>query len=455
MFDFVRKKQVPVHSVQMVRHGRLIMDAYFYPFNGEMRHDVASVTKSITSTLVGLAIDKGHLRDVHQPVISMFRDRAAANLDPRKRQLSIEHLLTMSAGWDCGFEPKEARLFEMRRSGDWLQFMLDLPMVAEPGTRWAYCSGNCHVLSILLTQATGTNAFAFARRELFTPLGIGDVVWPADSRGNSHGWGDLQLHPRDMAKIGQLLLQRGRWADRQIIPKSWIETATRAHVERTSNNDHYGYFWWVKGTDYPGMFEAVGRGGQRINVWPAKDLVLVFTGGGFEPGDLAPFILKALKTDGKLPANSEASGRLHQRIAEAARPPKARRLSRVPSVAKRISGERFNLSANTLGLTAMSLKFDGSATAQTELSWEGHRERYQLGLDGVERFSTNTLVNLPCATKGEWVNDETFLLQLDLGGGINCYRFKLVFSEQGKRLHVNLNERTGLNDEQFDGTASP
>ena len=91
------------------------------------------------------------------------------------------------------------------------------------------------------------------------------------------------MHPRDMARLGQLFLQRGRWGRGQILSEAWVHAATRAQVARTTSHDHYGYFWWVKGEDFPGMFEAVGRGGQRINVWPAKDLVLVFTGGEFEP----------------------------------------------------------------------------------------------------------------------------------------------------------------------------
>src|SRR5262249_203131 len=223
-------------------------------------------------------------------------------------------LLTMQAGWDCGFEPKEARLFEMRRSRDWLQFMLDLPMVAEPGTRFAYCSGNPHVLSAILSQSTGTNALEFARKELFSPLGIPDFYWPADASGHTHGWGDLQLRPRDMAKLGQLFLQRGRWEQRQILSESWVTNATSAQVQQTVNKDHYGYAWWVKGADHPGMFEAVGRGGQRINIWPAKDMVIVFTEGEFEPSDLAQFILKALKSDQSLPVNPEASARLRERL---------------------------------------------------------------------------------------------------------------------------------------------
>ncbi|MCI0536002.1 MAG: beta-lactamase family protein [Verrucomicrobiales bacterium] len=454
MFDYVHKQKVSVHSVQIARHGKLVLDAYFYPYNSEMRHDVASVTKSVTSTLIGLAIQKGFIRDVQQPVLSFFPNRAVANSDENKQKLAVEHLLTMQAGWDCGFEPKEARLFEMRRSADWLQFMLDLPMVAEPGTRFAYCSGNPHMLSIILSQVTGTNALAFARRELFEPLSIRDVAWPADPRGNTHGWGDLQMHPRDMAKLGQLFLQHGRWDQRQILSEAWLGAATRAQVGRTTNRDHYGYLWWVKGDDYPGMFEAVGRGGQRINVWPAKDLVLVFTGSEFEPGDLAKFILKALKSDGPLRANREASVQLAERIAFAARLPAAQPVAKLPAIAGNISGKTFKLSTNTVGLGALSLSFNDSAEAQAELLWNGRSVPVRLGLDGVERFSINPLVGLPQASKGQWINGETFLLHLDLVGAINDYQLNLTFSDGGKSLKASLTERTGLNDEQFEGTLS-
>ncbi len=454
MFDYVREHKVPVHSVQIVRHGKLVLDAYFYPYNSEMRHDVASVTKSVTSTLIGLAIQKGFIRDVQQPVLSLFPNRPVANSDAKKQKLTLEHLLTMQAGWDCGFEAKEARLFEMRRSADWLQFMLDLPMVAEPGTRFAYCSGNPHVLSVILSQATGTNALAFARRELFEPVGIQDVAWPADPLGNTHGWGDLQMHPRDMARLGQLFLQRGRWGRGQILSEAWVYAATRAHVARTTNRDHYGYSWWVKGEDFPGMFEAVGRGGQRINVWPAKDIVLVFTGSEFEPGDLAKFILKALKSDEPLQANHEASDQLQERIAAAAKSPPPQPVRKLPPIAARISGKTLKLSTNSLGVTGLALNFNDPAEAQGELLWNGRLIPFPIGLDAVVRFSANPLVGLPQAAKGQWLNSETFILDLDLIGAINDYRFKLTFSEGGKSLKASLTERTGLTDEEFKGVLS-
>jgi CubicO group peptidase (beta-lactamase class C family) len=454
MFDFVHQHEVPVHSVQIVRHGRLVLDAYFYPFSADMRHDVASVTKSITSTLIGLAIQKGLLRDVRQPVLSLFPDRVISNADDRKRRIAVEDLLTMQAGWDCGFEAHEARLFEMRRSADWLQFMLDLPMVADPGTRFAYCSGNPHVLSIILSQTTGTNALAFARRELFGPLGIQDISWPADPKGNNHGWGDLQLRPRDMAKLGQLFLQRGRWGERQLISESWIEAATQKHVEHTVNKDHYGYAWWVKGEDYPGMFEAVGRGGQRINVWPAKEMVLVFTGGEFEPGDLAKYILKAMKSEQSLTANPEAVAKLKEQMLAAAKPPARKTVRKLPAAAGRVSGRTIKFSSNTFGLRELTLEFDDSPEARAGLLMGSHREQFVVGLDGVDRFSPSSLVNLPAASKGHWLGNNTFLLQLNLVGGINCYELKLAFSLSEKRVDIRLTERTGLNDEQFSGSFS-
>jgi CubicO group peptidase (beta-lactamase class C family) len=461
MFDFVRERKIPVHSVQIARDGRLALDAYFYPFEPQTRHDVASVTKSITSLLVGLAIDKGFLADVRQPLSGAFPERRSVKVDDRKNRITLEHLLCMNAGWDCGFEPKEERLFEMRSSADWLQFMLDLPMVAEPGTRWAYCSGNCHVLSMLLTQATGTNALAFARRELFGPLGISDLAWPADRAGHNHGWGDLQMRPRDMAKIGQLMLQRGRWGQQQILAEAWVTASTSPQVSRTSNNDQYGYLWWVKGAGYPGMFEAVGRGGQRITVWPARDLVVVFTGGGFEPGELAPFLLKALKSDGPLPPNRDASRELQKRLAAARQAPATKRPAKLPALARAVSGKMFEFSPNRLQLEALRLEFKKPSekrdrlnaelqTARAELLWQGKRIIFPIGLDGIERFSMNPIVNLRQAAKGEWLDAHTFSLELDLVGGINSYRIQLGFPTASS-VDVEVTERTGLNEEHFKG----
>jgi CubicO group peptidase (beta-lactamase class C family) len=463
MFDFIRERQIPVHSIQLVRRGRLVLDAYFYPYVGRTRHDVASVTKSITSTLVGMAIARGHIRDVQQPVLGFFPERAVAGLDARKRRQTVEHLLTMQSGWDCGVPlgtptiNADRQLAEMRRGKDWAQFALDLPMTSEPGTRFLYCNANCHLLSALLTRVTGTNALAFARRELFEPLGIRDSAWPADPQSNNFGWGDLQLHPRDMARLGQLFLQRGRSIGHQIIPEGWLRTATRAHVERTGGKDHYGYYWWVS-DKLPGLFEAVGRGGQRITVWPAKELVLAYTGGGFEPGDLAPFILKSLNAaspdkpgDQPLPANPAANARLRDKLAAATRLPPPQPVPEPPAMAVRISGKTYTLTANELDLATLTLQFDKSSEAALRFTRLGQELRCPVGLDGVERFSTDKLVELPFACKGRWLSADTFLLELDRVAGISLYRFKLTFANEGNFVTIALNERTGLGEETIRG----
>jgi CubicO group peptidase (beta-lactamase class C family) len=406
---------------------------------------------------VGLAVERGYIRDVQQPVLSFFPGRALAGLDSRKRGQTIEHLLTMRSGWDCGVPAgtpginADAALAKMRRSADWEQFALDLPMSSEPGTRFLYCNCNCHLLSCLLTRLTKTNALAFARSELFAPLGIGDVAWDADPKGNNHGWGDLQLHPHDMAQLGQLFLQRGRWAGRQVVPERWIETATRAHVQETGGNDQYGYYWWMPGERFPGVFEAIGRGGQRITIWPLNDLVLVYTGGGFDTDAVTPFILKSIRADEKLPANPEMAARLRDKLVAATKRPTAQPVPAHSPSAARISGKTFKLTANDLDLATLTLSFDETAEAALRLTRLGQEIRCPVGLDGVERFSTDKLGELRFAAKGRWVQPNTFLLEVDRVAGISFYRFELTFDKEGRSLTVRLTERTGLGNETFTG----
>jgi hypothetical protein len=253
-----------------------------------------------------------------------------------------------------------------------------------------------------------------------------------------------------MARLGQLFLERGRWAGRQIIPEAWLRTATRAHVELTGGKDHYGYYWWVS-AELPGLFEAVGRGGQRITVWPAKELVLVYTGGGFEPGDIAPFILKSLNAistnkpgDQPLPTNPAANARLRDKLAAVTRPPAPQPVPELPAMAALISGKTYTLTANEPDLASLTLQFNKSSEATVRFTRLGQELRCPVGLDGVERFSTDKLVELPFACKGRWLTTDTFLLDLDRVAGISLYRFKLTFGDEGKSVTIALSERTGL-----------
>jgi CubicO group peptidase (beta-lactamase class C family) len=302
--DYVRADHIPLHSFLIVRNGVMVLEAYFYPYSGREVHDVASVAKSFTSAAVGIAIEKGLIKDVDERVLSIL-PLARADPDPRKRSLAIRHLLTMTSGLDCDTERGEKALAAMRHSSDWTAFALALPMRADPGSRYAYCSCNNHLLSSLLTAVTGVSLLQFAEKNLLQPIGIKDVIWPPDPEGRTRGWGDLHLHPRDMARFGLLYLHHGRWGDLQIVPESWVRDSSRASVI-VRPGVGYGYSWWIN-TARPPIFEAVGRGGQRISVLPKENMVVVFTGGGADTDQIAPFLFRAIRSDTAIPNNRAGS----------------------------------------------------------------------------------------------------------------------------------------------------
>ena len=428
-FDLIRQRKIAIHSLTIVRNGYLVLDAYFWPFQDDLRHDVASVTKSVTSTLVGVAIGRHDLSGVTQPVLGLFGGRTVANRDAWKQGLTIEHLLTMTSGLDCHREHGEITLSQMMGSPDWIQFMLDLPMVAEPGSRFEYCSGGMHLLSGVITQATGMDALDFARRELLGPLGIARADWPADRQGITHGWGDLHLQPRDMAKIGYLWLNGGRWEGRQLVPADWMRAAVQVHSHPGfSPGQEYGYGLWIYPERTPPEFEGLGRGGQRISVVPAKNLVVIFTGGAFEPGDIGSFIGRAIKSDQRLPEDPTGSARLAAALHKATRPPAAQPVAPAPALAGLISGRSYALDANSLDLESFVLTFPGGAEARLQLELGDRRDALRpVGLDGVPRVSSNGRFGLPVAVSGAWESDSTFALDYDEVGNINRYRFRMTF----------------------------
>jgi CubicO group peptidase (beta-lactamase class C family) len=437
-FDEIRRRQIAIHSLTVVRNGYLVLDAYFWPFQDKLLHDMASVTKSVTATLVGIAIGQHKVNGVTQPVTEVLGVPTTANLDSRKKRMTVEHLLTMTSGLDCQQQQGEITLTQMRGSPDWIGFMLDLPMVAEPGGVYGYCSGGMHLLSGITTKATGVSALAFARRALFAPLGIGDSAWPSDAQGISHGWGDLHLQPRDMAKIGYLWLRGGQWENRQLVPADWMRAAVQVHSHPgASPGPGYGYGLWIYPDRNPPIFEGLGRGGQRISVVPAKNLVVVFTGGEFEPGDIGQFIARAIKSNRALPENSAGAARLATAVRAATEPPAARPVTTAPTQAKVISGRTYALDANPFDLRSFSLTFSGGATAQLQFELVDRLDRPRpVGLDGVPRISPEGRFGLPVAVSGAWESDGTFVLDYDEVGNINNRRFRLTFVDKGASVEL-------------------
>ena len=306
--------------------------------------------------------------------MEFFADRTIANLDERKKAITIRHLLDMTSGleWSEGLDGFRSFL-EMERSPDWQQFVLDRPMSEAPGTRFYYDSGNSHLLSAILTKNTGKSAFDYAREELFGPLGIEDVMWRGDPQGISGGGAGLYMHPRDMAKIGYLYLRGGVWEGKQILPPSWIEGVRKADVdmrETWTQNLRYGsQFWVMPGRD---AYMAVGYDRQLIVVIPKLDIVAVTTGSArfatasglpsrprYSFDSLVSFLASAVTGDAPLPANPAATAELAQKVKKAT----IERPSPVggqPAMAKTISGKTWRFPPNDMPIKSITFRLDSA-----------------------------------------------------------------------------------------------
>ena len=364
MLRALDKGGVPVNSVLVVRNGYVVLDAYFTPYDGSFPHELASVTKSITATLIGIAIDQGKLK-LDQPMISFFPDRTIANLDARKSQITVGDLVSMRNGMDSQcLNGDLPTLDAMRVSSDWMQAALDRKMVANPGERWCYDSPGMHILSGILQKATGMTELEYARQNLFEPLGITDVLWEDDPQGYTHGWGDLYLKPQDAAKVGYLWLNQGRWEGKQIVSATWLNEMVKPRSN--ASGDQYGYGTWV-GRDTPpnDHFSAVGRLGQHIRVYPSYNAIVVITAQGLgdyaEVGDLIGAAL--LNPEKPLPPNSTAQAKLDAALKKVSQAdPFA--VTKLPETASTITGRRIVLEANPLRVTEARFEFNDPNVAR-------------------------------------------------------------------------------------------
>jgi len=435
--DWLREQdRYRIHSLTVVRHGYLVLDAYFYPFSAGSLHDVASVTKSLMATLTGIAVDRGDIPGVDAPMLSFFEGRQVANRDTRKEAITVQNLLHMNAGLLCTADPTELTLIEMMQQPDWVQYALDLPMETAPGRNWVYCSPGVHLLSALLQQATGQSTADFARQELFDPLGFGQVVWPADPQGVNLGYGDVRMTAHDMARLGYLYLRRGEWDGQQLLPADWVRAATTAPQGPQPGGGGYGYLWWLTSDGYA----ASGRGGQYIRIVPEDDMVVVMTGGGGNGWDtletlLTSYLKPAIKSEGSLPPDAAGVAALQEALERAAgRPPfEPLPTPELPALAREISGRVYQLEENAFNLQALSLRFDQDDEAVITITNSGFPSgdplfSWRIGLDGVERFAPGRL-DMLAAAKGSWINDDTFEFWVDEIGNNHRWAFTLRFED--------------------------
>jgi CubicO group peptidase (beta-lactamase class C family) len=449
----IQQKNIPIHSLIIVRNGKMLLNATFYPYNGQSPHSVGSVTKSLTTLLIGIAIDQGKL-GLDDELVSFYPDTTVANPDVRKSDITIRDLASMSSGFDCVYEPNEPTVHAMETSPNWVQFGLDLPMANKPGTHWEYCGVGMHLLSAILEKATGMTALEFARQNLFKPLGIQEVFWPTDPQGVNMGAGNTRLLPADMAKIGYLYLYGGVWDGKQIISRSWVEESVKKHFD-VPNGDRYGYGWWSSVNDTGTSFFAQGNGGQRIVVNPGYDSIVVTTGEGLNYDDINPYILAAfLDPKQPLPANPTGVAELQRVLATLSLPPDPQPVPALLDTAIAISGKTFRMDPNPFGIESVRLVFDASPQASFQITFADGTPSplAAVGLDGIYRLTPGMNLDraghpfvdfqdLSVGLRGRWTDARTFVLEYDTI--INYYYYKLQMDFDGDRLSLVWCERTG------------
>jgi CubicO group peptidase (beta-lactamase class C family) len=267
------------NSLLVERNGVLVAEAYFSGFRQDSLNSVWSVTKSFNSALVGIAIDKGYIDSVDQPIAD-FLGPVVPGLDQAKGAITIQQLLTMSCGLPWIEEGLESEYVEWIDSDDHLMYILDKPLAYEPGERFDYSDGAAHLVSAVLSEATGMTAHQFARQHLFDPLEFGPTEWWVDNRGYNFGGVGLGISSPDMIKFGRLYLDGGTFDGGRIISSEWVDESTRPQIPTDPDDpgsSEYGYFWWLDGCSIHDCYRASGYSGQLIFVVPDLDLVVAIT----------------------------------------------------------------------------------------------------------------------------------------------------------------------------------
>jgi CubicO group peptidase (beta-lactamase class C family) len=271
----IGEKLPEVRSLLVVRNGKVVFEKYFRGPTAKDTFNIKSVTKSFTSALIGIALRQGLLRSLDEKIADLLPEYFTPQTDPRKRQITLRHVLTMTAGFE--WRENGPITAEWLRSADYAKFTIDLPLVADPGNVHNYNTGLSHLLSVILTRQSKMSTLEFARKHLFGPLGIRAERWDTDPKGYHEGGSELYLTARDLARFGFLYLNAGRWEEKEIVPAEWVRESTRPHAAKDPLWADYGYLWWVGQDDDLPAFAALGYGGQMIYVVPSLDLVVVMT----------------------------------------------------------------------------------------------------------------------------------------------------------------------------------
>jgi len=414
-----------MHSVMLVRHGHVVAEAWWAPYNPESPHELYSLSKSFTSTAVGLAVAEGKLT-VHDPVLEFFADAAPAEPSVNLKAMRVHDLLRMATGhqeepvWLTG--------------GLTAKMFLDHPVPHKPGTHFRYNTAATFMLSAIVQKVTGQTLLDYLRPRLFEPLGIQDPIWGANAEGITLGGYGLSVRTEDIARFGQLYLQKGQWRGKPLLPAAWVEAATGLQTANGSNPDSdwdqgYGYqFWRCR----HGAYRGDGAFGQYCIVVPGLDAVIAITGGVRDMQKVLDLIwdrlLPAFEPRALRP-DRDNQEKLERRLAELKLPPAQGQAS--SPLASTISGRRFAFAANDEKLETLWLDVGPDGPAVTLATRTGGIER-RLACGNGEwkktRHPFGPSPEQPVAVSGAWAAEDTYLVKVCAYETPFMATFKLRFS---------------------------
>ena len=272
-----------MRSLLIAKDGRLIGEAYFGGASISEAQPTASVTKSITSALVGIALREGLLTSLDQRMIDFFPEAAGPGLDPRKASITLRQMLQMPSGHP--WEERSGHLNALFSRSNWIPLIGEFPLTSDPGTEYGYSNLTAHLAGIIVARAANASLFDYGQARLFGPLGMTAPWWPADSPGYCWGGGDLYLTPRSVAKLGQLYLDEGTWQGSQVVPPEWVAQSWEAHSYDVYGREiltnlhglNYGSLWWSAACGRQRVDFAWGHGGQLIVVVRDEGMIVVTT----------------------------------------------------------------------------------------------------------------------------------------------------------------------------------
>jgi CubicO group peptidase (beta-lactamase class C family) len=403
-----------VHGVMLLRHGSVIAEGWWSPYRAEYPHMLFSLSKSFTSTAVGLAVSEGYF-SLNDPIVSFFLDEAPAKISDNLVAMRVRDLLSMSSGHGADTWIYTDDTYDI----DWTPRLLAQTVVHQPGTQFVYNSGATYLLSALVQKTTGQNLIDYLTPRLFEPLGIENPTWSQTSQGVSLGGIGLKITTEDIARFGHLYLQHGLWNGQQLLPENWIAEATSAQA---SNGDPAVASDWTQGYGFQfwrcqhNIYRGDGAFGQLCIVMPEQDAVLAITGGYGDMQQVMELtwehLLPAMNTD-TLPENTEAHTALTDKLSHLRLPTVQGQVT--SSIASQVSGRTYQVDANQYGIQTLSLNFTESGctlTVKTDSAKESFSAGHNVWQHGETSLFNQTWMfgKTLIASSGAWITDQRYTI---------------------------------------------